>query len=380
MNIKNDIQFVLEAEEQRTVNDSFGGARIGVGRSPAFDLSTVLQALKNSMKLYPLEPIAIHYVSLVSVTNESVADKIALSAMRFAFMVELTNLKITSTKMKTRWLPGLITKVAQGSYTNFQGDFSPGNDPRSSTFNDCHDIFENVLSVLASGINEATRALKVLIDLYTIRSTSRVPYEFVFTYIDQLATPIHTLTNIRMVNLTTLEWLVKARPIFSNALPAHTLEKITTKTYKTDRAQTGVDQTNRAKRWEVLSGDFQQASIEECWSVEKVLLETLPGFTLFPQATHAALVAQGLIVTTAPKVCPITLEPLDFPGFIAPSAHGQSGYQVGHLIPLKTGGRHTGSNISWITDNGNRIQGDFDIATIRSMLKQISNRMIAMGI
>jgi len=125
LTIKNDIQFVLEAEEHRTVNDSFGGARIGVGRSPAFDLSTVLQALKNSMKLYPLEPIAIHYVSLLSMTNESVADKIALAAMRFAFMVELTNLKITSTKMKTRWLPGLITKVAQGSYTNFQGDFSP---------------------------------------------------------------------------------------------------------------------------------------------------------------------------------------------------------------------------------------------------------------
>jgi hypothetical protein len=49
-------------------------------------------------------------------------------------------------------------------------------------------------------------------------------------------------------------------------------KKFEVKVYKTDRALTGKDKSNRAKRWEVLAGDFQHATLEECWSAERKLI------------------------------------------------------------------------------------------------------------
>lgn len=382
MSLKSLLQIAFEHEESKTVSDSFGGDKLSGTRSPAFTLRQFYDVLTDLFRQFPDETISNNFQKIEKLTNTSIAKDILLSCLRFSFLIELTNIKIASTKMKTRWVPGKIIKIEQGSYKNIQGEFSPGNDPRSNSFDNCYEIFEEILVILSQNpASSNTTYLSVLSDLSSISSATRVPYEFVFTYRDSTLNPIHQKTNIRLVSLDDLCWLIKARPIFGYALSKSAIDKISTKTYKTDRAQTGVDQTNRAKRWEVLSGDFQQASIEDCWAVEKMLLSTLIGFDNFPSETLSKLQAAGIAQTSIVRsYCPVTLETFDFLKFIEGSEHGYSSYQVGHLNPLKAGGRHTGTNVAWMTDNGNRIQGDFSIETIRQLLKDISDRMIALKI
>ena len=382
MSLKSLLRIAFENEESQTVSDSFGGDKLSGTRSPAFSIRQIYGVLMELFVQFSDEPVSTNFRKIENLTNASIAKDILLSSLRFSFLIELTNLKIASTKMKTRWVPGKIIKIQQDSYKNVQGDFSPGDDPRSNTFEDCYEIFEEILVMLSQNpVSSNTAYLSVLGDLSSIGSATRVPYEFVFTYRDSTLNPIHQKSNIRLVFLDDLNWLIKARPIFGNALSKSSIDKISTKTYKTDRAQTGVDQTNRAKRWEVLSGDFQQASIEDCWAVEKMLLSTLIGFDNFPAETLNQLQVAGVAQTTILRsYCPVTLENFDFLKFVEISEHGYSSYQVGHLNPLKAGGRHTGTNVAWMTDNGNRIQGDFSIETIRNLLKDISDRMIALKI
>ena len=380
MSIKNLLQSALENEESRTVSDSFGGIKLPGNRSPAYSVRQIYDEFMNLIQNFADDSISINFRKIENLTNASTAKDILLASLRFSFLIELTNLKITSTKMKTKWVPGKIIKVEQGSYKNIQGEFSPGHDPRSSSYDQCFEIFETLLALLSQNPKYSnTSYLSVMNAMSSNSASSRVSYEFVFTYIDSSLNPIHQKSNLRMVSLDDLTWLIKARPIFGDALPRNSIEKISTKTYKTDRAQTGVDQTNRAKRWEVLSGDFQQASIEDCWAVERVLLASLIGFDNFPTAILERLKSSELAPTDVVRsYCPVTLESFDFQKFIAGSEHGHSSYQVGHLDPLKAGGKHTGTNVAWMTDNGNRIQGDFSIDTIRKLLKDISDRMIAL--
>ena len=59
--------------------------------------------------------------------------------------------------------------------------------------------------------------------------------------------------------------------------------------------------------------------------------------------------------------CPISGKPIlynEFSERVGAPVHGRSGYQVGHLNPLATTGAHISLNTSWITDLGNRVQGD----------------------
>ena len=62
---------------------------------------------------------------------------IIASLVRFSFLIELTNLSVGSTKMKTRWLPGKIKMPQPDSFEPIDGTFEPGNDPRSATFEEC---------------------------------------------------------------------------------------------------------------------------------------------------------------------------------------------------------------------------------------------------
>lgn len=58
--------------------------------------------------------------------------------------------------------------------------------------------------------------------------------------------------------------------------------------------------------------------------------------------------------------------------------HGNSNFQVGHLNPLKLDDPnslifgHTPENISWISKDGNRIQGDMSLKETRNLLIRIT--------
>ncbi len=307
--------------------------------------------------------------------------------LRFAFLIELTNLTVGSTKMKTRWMPGLILMPQPGSFEPFQGTFQPGNDPRSSDFNTCVDVFTRLAREVCLFARTPGDVKTQQID--TLREHCRVPYEFPISYVDGSLNPLHVPTNVQLAFTDHLTWVLKARQTVS-LLPREVRSgfdgiadrKLNVKVYKTDRALTGKDKTNRAKRWEVLYGDFQYATLQQCWSVERKLTADLVCFQGAPAELRKAFVDAGLLTGAEPPTrCPVTLDILDY-GLLVDAIlnpnHGRSDYQIGHLNPLKTGGRHEHGNVCWQSADGNRIQGDLTIAETNALMDRIFANRVAL--
>ena len=371
MTVKAVLQDILEEEEKNSVSNSFGGVKCQ-GRTPSYNIAGIAKLMSEECVNSQNDEVALLYSALEGKLTAKELIYLMSSAIRFSFLIELTNLSITSTKLKTRWYPGRIIKTLPDTFQNYQADFKPGNDQRASTFDQCYDVFKKILAdVLVSKTHlDLVKALSITVNRC-------VSYECVFTYIDSRLEVVHVPNNVRLVHTSDIQWLVQYRKVIHSPLTPKNINKIITKTYLTDRSQTGADQTNRAKRWEVLSADFQHATLEECWSVERELLSQLLIFRNFPAKT-TALVAT-LKITTANHVCPITLKELDFADFKTASEHGRSAFQVGHLTPLKRGGRHTAKNVAWVTQDGNRIQGDLTLDEVQKILDDIYIRRLALN-
>jgi hypothetical protein len=65
--------------------------------------------------------------------------------------------------------------------------------------------------------------------------------------------------------------------------------------------------------------------------------------------------------------------------------HGKSDFQVGHLNPLKLDepgnnvAGHTADNISWISGDGNRIQGSLSLSNVQQLLRKIAANYEELG-
>ena len=221
--------------------------------------------------------------------------------------------------------------------------------------------------------------------LALLNSLRRVPYEFPLSYAQPNLEPVHQASNVTWSFTDDLRWLLSARHLLrvaetpiDHALRQIEKKKFEVKVFKTDRALTGKDKTNRAKRWEVLFDDFQHATIEQCWSAERKLTADLACFHDFPTSLKARFVQNQLVPSDAPPTCcPVTLERLSFQQLstaVLGSRHGVSQYQIGHLRPLKRGGRHDRENVCWQSANGNRIQGDLTIEETEALLTEIAAR------
>jgi len=371
MSLKVRLKEKFEQLEIDTACDSFGGEPVE-GKAPVFAFKPIMKWVGSEFNNGE-ESLALN----LNILKENLSPKgfkYTLECLgRFSFCIELTNLNITSTKMKTRWVLGRITKTKPGTFENYEGNFIAGEDERSASFDECYSIFHKSTLLLASSEQHQS-----LMELFSNQKKRGTPYEAVFTYINPNLEQTHAVSNIRLVNTPDAEWLARARPIIqpilkndSDGNKTKCLEKIATKCYKTDRSQTGEVQTNRAKRWECLAIDFQHATIEECWSVERKLLNDLAHFQGFPDESRQQLISSGLFNDQGVTLCPITFKPMVFQGLLGGADHGESKFQVGHMIPLKAGGRHTGNNIEWISSDGNRIQGSLSIQDTRQMLKEI---------
>lgn len=375
----------FENLEVTTIGSAFGGPFLDT-RAPTFNFFPIVDWSIDNLLEHPQNSFPRSVVEDLRVIRASLSMQefryLMRALYRFSFCIELTNLGITSTKMKTRWMPVVITKTRPGTYENYAGSFAPGDDERSSSFNECLSILFKCISLLSASPEH----------LNIIKSLSRrdkriFAYEAVFTYINPNQDPVHLGTNIRLVESADILWLIKARPLIypaisqnSEGIDSKLIGKIATKAYKTDRSQTGEVQTNRAKRWECLSQDFQHATIEECWSVERKLLSDIAHFVGFPEVNRDILIREGLFGLQEIARCPITFRPMILRDILNSGAHGISDFQVGHLNPLKAGGRHTGENIEWISGDGNRIQGSLSIEETRNMLIGIFMGMAQNGL
>jgi hypothetical protein len=382
MSFITELRKKFETEEKATVGNAFGATRKKI--RDKYSIPTIRDWVLSQQPFGGKTPIEISLKQAASKLSKPVLKIVVGNLIRFSFLIELTNLKVGSVKIKTRWLPGRILISEQGSYKPVEGTFQPGDDPRAASFKDCAQIFAEACNLICGQVQLDPNFKDLLLNL---SKYNRVSYESPITYIDPLLNPLHRPGNITLAHTTDLEWLLKAREILSEveaehraAIKAIETNKLKVKVYLTDRSKTGEDMTNRAKRWEVLCADFQHATLEECWSVERKLTEELVGFEGFPDSIRQGFIAENLIDAAPDTCCPITLDPLTYAD-LAVSAlspeHGKSGYQVGHRRPLKSGGKHTGDNVCWQSEDGNRIQGNLTIEQTGTLIDRIAqNRQL----
>jgi hypothetical protein len=120
------------------------------------------------------------------------------------------------------------------------------------------------------------------------------------------------------------------------------------------------------------------------------LVTQLCAFQGFPPVAREALQAEGILPAELTLFrCPVTQEPMSFQMFrdaLLNPQHGKSGFQVGHLNPLKLDepgndvAGHTADNISWISEDGNRIQGSLSIGSVRQLLRTIAANYKELGL
>ena len=302
------------------------------------------------------------YDSIVERVKKPEAKFIHDSIVRNAFLIELVNKEITSTKFQVRWTDEL-----------------PINDPRFASYEECVAIAEKLVSQISELSDEDLRLLCLF------KTYKSVPYELPFDYKDRFATRLHSVANIELRFGAAAKRAIGLRAFLSdpklnpdaNAFKAILKDKIRVKTYLTDRAQTGAYQTNREKRWETHPKSVQYALRTACMEIETSLLLQVACFAnankeLVNSLQNRGYLPQHFDIAT----CPITGEELDYGEFVRDvlhPSHGRSPFQVGHLNPLKTVSSgesygHAASNISWISEDGNRIQGSLSMEEVDDLL------------
>jgi len=180
------------------------------------------------------------------------------------------------------------------------------------------------------------------------------------------------LETINKLEIGNLSWIKPAyhlyhlRSMFSEF--DRLLKKVQTKAYLTDRRQTGDYPTNREARWETHPESPQFATYTECVKVEVKLLAQIFSFLKAPKIVLDGKLTRRMEQILGHEIepgsfhCPISGQKINYDAFmksVRSSEHGRSTYQVAHIVPLATeGGRHNAANISWITELGNRVQGE----------------------
>lgn len=162
----------------------------------------------------------------------------------------------------------------------------------------------------------------------------------------------------------------------TNGVPKKLLDKVQVKSHATDKVTMPPHFSNRDYRWATWTTSEQFASRTECYAVELELLAQILEFEGAPVLVDATRkeveLHLGRPLTLDHRHCAITGVRLRYSDFItavtAPAA-GKSPYHVGHLVPLTRGGKHEKSNVVWMTEQGNRIQGNDTLDEIVALIK-----------
>lgn len=299
---------------------------------------------------------------------------ISRALVRFAFFIQLVELPgVNTTRYQTRWTSGLAAI-----------------DPRRSTAEECLCVLRNSAQIVLEMAND-TRGGPTLA---TFLNNTGVTLELPVDYKDRKAERLHSGDNLVAVEYDLVERLNALRllllgpsnperDVFDKAF-----DKVRVKSYLTDRAQTGQYKTNREWRWETPPNSVHFAFRRDCMEIESELLSQLCRLHDLPadliSLLEAKQVRSGPI---APTRCPVTQDLLSYSALAAEMldpSHGRSEFHVGHLNPLKANNDdphsgHTASNVSWISADGNRIQGHLGLDKVVDLLKRIAGNYRKLG-
>lgn len=296
--------------------------------------------------------------------------KLTYSILRNAFLIELVKVpKIETTKFRVRWFNQL------------------DNDPRHCSFDECLLIAKDLLNSLPEWLNNPNHLDCMLMSF----SNGIIPYETPLDYAVRFTQQnrLHQRGNLIWIYDELVLRTLKLRKYLTDEESSPDREffrvvindKIKVKTYLTDRVLTGEHKSNREKRWETHPNSVHFAERRVCMAIEYALVTQICAFNLFPLAAIRQLQEARILPANLPTaLCPITGDALSYAAFrneLLNPTHGKSAFQVGHLNPLKLGNEgeaagHTSDNISWISADGNRIQGSLSLDDVRILIQRIS--------
>ena len=182
--------------------------------------------------------------------------------------------------------------------------------------------------------------------------------------------PIHIVYELREVLKRSLLDIKVPSKAVKNAL-----DKIQVKAYCTDKVTMPPFYSNRDVRWATWANSIQYASHFECTMIELELMAELFEFTGTPALNQdiknriEAILGREIQYNT--RRCFITGKEMVFNDYLNSAVNtngGRSAYHVGHIQPLTREGLHSYTNISWTSDDGNRIQGNDTISEIEEKL------------
>lgn len=296
--------------------------------------------------------------------------KLTYSILRNAFLIELVKVpKIETTKFHVRWFNQL------------------NNDPRYCSFDECLLIAQDLLSTLPAWLTNPSHAECMTLSF----SNGIVPYESPLDYANRFTQQdrLHQRGNLIWLYDNLVLRTLKLRKYLTDRATSPDCQffrkvlsdKIKVKTYLTDRVLTGDYKTNREKRWENHPNSVHFAERRVCMAIEYALVTQICAFEGFPPGSLSQLQEATILPQNLPTaLCPITGDALSYEAFrneLLNPTHGKSDFQVGHLNPLKLGNDdgsagHTAENISWMTADGNRIQGSLSLNDVRILIQRIS--------
>ena len=308
--------------------------------------------------------------------------KVTQAILRKSFLIQAVTTTGGSANMKARWQE--VLKESQ----------------RFCSFDDCVLIASDLLDELAGGWLDTPQNLQTL---SLIEKQLILSYEMPIDYRDRVAftdheTSIHQVGNLiwhsdpALLNMLKLRQALRDPQINPDAafFRGPLKNKMVLLAYQTGRAQTGDFKTNREQRWEAHPRSPQFAVYSACAHIEHKLICQICDFDGFPAATRQRLQDSGLLDERKEVFAdPITLEPMIYPTFkneVENPEHGSGNYQLGHMVPLNSVNAdllafgHSAPNVSWITADGNRIQGKSSVADIRRLLITIAKRYEGKGL
>ncbi len=307
-----------------------------------------------------------HAVELHRILGQRAATRVTRALVRHALLIQLVTARVNTTLYEVRWTNRLAP-----------------DDPRRADVDSCLKILARSSELALEAANRPA-GRDAIVGLAT---QAKVANELPVDYVDRHATQLHHADNLRWLDDDLADRLVQQRRVLLNrglnpeyAVFAAAYGKIKVKTYQTDRAQTGVNKTNREYRWETHPRSVQFALRGDCMAIERKLVDDLCHLHDLPSSVRTVLAETGLIQPGGEATrCPVTLDLLSYADFKAEMLdpqHGRAAFQVGHLNPLKavnddptTG--HTAANVGWISQDGNRIQGHLTLAEARKLLNRI---------
>lgn len=182
MDFASELKELLENAEKSSVGNSFGGT----GNSCIFSVpgirNWIVEKTNNQREqsfFRTQSAVEKELCTLSDLLPKKTFMAVVASGVRFSFLIELTNIAVTSTKIKTRWLPGLIQMSQNESYSPVKGKFEPGNDPRAASYDECLDIFRIFCMLVHQRITANVSTINFVNQL---AATARVSYEFPVGY------------------------------------------------------------------------------------------------------------------------------------------------------------------------------------------------------